>query len=234
MSEDKKDLTPDVQMPTDLLPFQLEQVAKYVEAGLPGIERVDEGKMAQIMDLYLSGKNYSEIARVARINKTIVLYLSKKYNWLAMRLEYLNELEYNMRSRIVESKMVSQDFLLQLQHFYKSRIGNKVEQYLLSKDEAVAQSIDLKEVDKYLKIVETLQKLGSEPKQPGSPAPSPIGLNIGEGMTIKKVGAGLEITPKAKATAERLKEFANSRRQQESSSKDGEISDIVEEDKGEK
>jgi len=112
--------------------------------------------------------------------------------------------------------LVNQDFLLQLIHMWQKKIGNKITKYLATDNEQFAKDIDLKEVDKYLKTVEMLHKLSSEKggNAGGTPA---VGLNLGDGDTIERKGDNtVEITPKSKAIGDMLKQFADSRREEES------------------
>lgn len=208
----------DVAAPThDFSPKDLERIEKFKEEGMPGLLTLDETKVARILDLYLSGKTYHQISRIMRVEKALVLYLSKKFNWFSTRQEYLFELESNIRSRVVEAKLTSQDFLLELTSVWQKKIGSKITKYLASGEDSHAEEIDLKEVDKYLKTIEMLHKLTSEgsPKSSGGQSPA-IGLNLGDGVTItKKSDNEVEITPKQAAIGDVLKKFADLRREEE-------------------
>lgn len=204
---------------TDLSSKDMELVQKFADEGLPGIAIVDNTKMARILDLYLSGKTYRQISHIISIPKVIVLYLSNKFNWFKIRNDYLADLEESMRSRVIESNIVNQDFLLQLQQFFQKKIGSNITKYLATDNVDFANAIDLKEVDKYLKTVEALQKLTSE-RNPSGKAPA-VGLNLGEtGVTVTKTGENsVDITPKSKAIGDALKQFADFRRIEENKHK---------------
>ena len=204
-----------IQEPTtDFTEKDMQNIQEYIAAGLPDIATVDGEVMARMMDLYLSGKTYRQIAMTVSVNKRIVLYLSHKFNWFALRMDYIKDLEESIRGRTLEAKLVNQDFLLQLIHMWQKKIGNKITKYLATDNEQFANDIDLKEVDKYLKTVEMLHKLGSEKGSAGgTPA---VGLNLGDGVTIERKGDNtVEITPKSKAIGDMLKQFADSRREEE-------------------
>jgi len=215
MSEENKPAL--IQEPTtDFTEKDMQNIQEYIAAGLPDIATVDGEKMARMMDLYLSGKTYRQIAMTVSVNKRIVLYLSHKFNWFALRMDYIKDLEESIRGRMIEAKLVNQDFLLQLIHMWQKKIGNKITKYLATDNEQFAKDIDLKEVDKYLKTVEMLHKLSSEKggNAGGTPA---VGLNLGDGVTIERKGDNtVEITPKSKAIGDMLKQFADSRREEES------------------
>lgn len=218
MSEENKPAL--IQEPTtDFTEKDMQNIQEYIAAGLPDIATVDGEKMARMMDLYLSGKTYRQIAMIVSVNKRIVLYLSHKFNWFALRMDYIKDLEESIRGRMIEAKLVNQDFLLQLIHMWQKKIGNKITKYLATDNEQFAKDIDLKEVDKYLKTVEMLHRLSSEKGGSGGGTPA-VGLNLGDGVTIERKGDNtVEITPKSKAIGDMLKRFADSRREEESVSK---------------
>lgn len=198
---------------TDFTDKDLAAIEKYVEAGLPGIAKLDELKLAGSMDLYLQGKTYRQISMTMGVEKSLVLYLSKKFNWFELRRDYLSDLELSIRGRLIEAKVINQDFLLQLQQMWQKKIGSHITNYLRTNDEAHANKIDLKEVDKYLKTVEMLQRLSADPKADAKPL---IGLNMGDGVTVTKTGDNsVEITPKQKAIGDVLQQFADAKRKEE-------------------
>lgn len=216
MSDDQKpnQLQTIEEPKTDLTSKDLEVVNEYMMAGMPGLMTIDDVKLARIMDMYLSGKTYRQIAMTMSVQKQVILYLSHKFNWFQLRQDYLEDLEANIRSRVLAAKIVNQDFLLQLQQMWQKKIGSKIDKYLATGNEDFANEIDLKEVDKYMKSIETMQKLNSE-KIPGQQAPA-VGLNLGDGVTITKTGDNaVEITPKSKAIGDMLSQYANLRREEE-------------------
>lgn len=220
MSEENKpsEITIPQEPVSDLTERDLNIVKKYIEDGLPGIGTVDETKIARMFDLYLSGKTYRQVSMILGQKKEIVLYLSHKFDWATKRMEYLVDLEQSMHGRMMEAKVVNQDFLLQLVHMWQKKIGSKINKYLATNNEEFANSIDLKEVDKYLKTVEILHRLNTE-KMAGMSNPA-IGLNVGDGITVTKKGDNeVEITPKQKSVGALLKEFADMRRASENENK---------------
>jgi hypothetical protein len=215
----------------DLSPKDRLLVDEFKEHGMPGLAAVDEVSISRIMDLYLSGKTYRQISQIVRVNKILIMYLSLRFNWFGLRAEFIHELEMNMRQKVLESKLESQDFLLQLGHMFRKKIGHNLQRYLQTDDTKFANDIDLKEVDRYIKIMETLHKLGNDVRE-GKPI---VGLNMGDGVTITKKGNNeIEITPKQKGIREALRQFADMRREEEASSrKPPESSPMIEDIKGE-
>jgi hypothetical protein len=204
---------------SDFTSKDLEVIKKYEEAGLPGLLTVDEVKLARIMDMYLSGKTYRQIAMTMATQKQIVLYLSHKFNWFQLRNEYIEDLEANMRNRVMEDRIVNKDFLLQLQHVWRKKISNKMDKYLATGNEEFLNEIDLKEVNHLLKTIETMNKMTAEKAAAGQGTPS-VGLNLGDGVTVvRKSDTEVEITPKSKAIGDMITQYANLRREEENKSK---------------
>jgi hypothetical protein len=197
---------------SDFTPKDITLIEKFQNDGLPGIAGIDETKLTQMMDLYLSGKTYVQISSAMRIAKPVIMYLSKKFQWYVARREYLVDVEKSLSSRLIESKIESQDFLLTLSQGWQEYMGKKVKKYISSGDERFINEIDLKVLDKYLKTLEILHKTGGsgEGKNPT------VGLNLGGGVTVKKINDNeVEITPKEKKLGDMLKKLADERRVEE-------------------
>jgi hypothetical protein len=217
MSDDKKSLTTEVvdKQATDMSERNLKRVESFKEAGLPGILQIKPEDVARMADLYLSGKTYGQISQIVRINKDMVMYLAQRYDWYNVKQQYLIELEEAMRPRVAEARLMSQDFIMQLQQFFEKKIGKNIRRYLATDSDDIANELNLKDVAAYLKTLESLTKVMNESTNPSS-KPSPIGLNVGDGLVMSKKDDGsVEITPKQKAVGDILKQFADSRREQE-------------------
>lgn len=221
--EENKSLVPenidlDMVKMTDLSKASMQKVKSYMQSGLPGIGIVDDLRLAKMMELYLAGKTYDQISNIAQVNRTIVMYLSYKLNWCETRKNYMVELSEHIKRRILDAKLTSQDFLLQLQQTYEKKIGSKINRYLVTENEEHIDKINLKELDRYLKIVELLQKTISEVPKDKGPL---IGINLGDGATVTRSGDNqIEITPKQKAIGDVLKYYADLRREEENETKE--------------
>jgi hypothetical protein len=206
----EKQLFPD----TDITGRNAEKLQKYIDDGLPGIIAVDDAKYAKMVDMYLSNKTYDQIANATKTPKPMIMYLSQKYGWCASKQAYLMELEEGMKRRIIENKLVSQDFMIQLVQMWQKKIGKKMARYLATDNEEHLDGINLKEIDRYLKVVESLKESIQPPKSDNK-APT-VGLNLGDGVTITKKGDNeVEITPKQKAIGDILQQYADLRRAEE-------------------
>lgn len=229
MSKDSKLTLIEGEPTTDLSKDELERIERFKEEGMPGLTAIEESGIHRIMDLYLSGKSYRQISQTLRLNKTLIMFLSNKFNWYMMRREYLHELEMTQRQRLLESKIESKDFLLALTHMWQKKIGGNITKYLQTDDERFANEIDLKEIDRYLKTIDIIHKLSYDGKADGKPT---VGLNLGDGVVITKKGNNeVEITPKQKTIKDALRQFADMRREEEQKSRQR-VPDMIKEDKG--
>lgn len=215
MSEDNKlpDIVVDPVKMMDISDESMRKVQRFIDAGLPGIAIVNEEKIAKMMELYLSGKTYDQISNITRVDRVMVMYLSYKLNWCETRKEYMIELSDHMKRRIIEAKLMMQDHLLQLAQMYQKKHGHKITRYLETNNEQFTDQISLKEIDRYLKIADLIQKsIAEAPKEKGPL----IGLNLSEGATVTRKGDNeIEITPKQKAIGDVLKHYADLRREEE-------------------
>lgn len=216
MSDKTKALVPeivDMVKVTDISDESMKKVQKFIDDGLPGIIDMDDVKVAKMMELYLSGKTYDQISNIMRIDRVTVMYLSYKLNWCSTRKNYMVELDDHMKRRIMEFNLMSQDHLLNLAQAFHKRHGHKIMRYLETNDDQHLEQINLKEVDRYMKLVELIKKSTAEPAKEKGPL---VGLNIGDGATITRKGDNeLEITPKQKAIGDVLKHYADLRREEE-------------------
>lgn len=203
---------------TDISEKDMLAVQKFIEDGLPGIHVINESKLYQIMDLYLSGSSYWQISNTVNIKRLIIVYLSHKYGWYNAKREYLSEVESQIKARVIDAKLVSQDFLLQLIQMWQRKIGNQAKRFLSGDEANPANQIDLKEASELRKTIELLLTLNDGKSiAPKSPA---VGLNLGEGVTIERNGDNkLTITPKETAIGDMLKKYADLRRSEENDAK---------------
>ena len=207
---------------TDLTPKELQQIEKYKEAGFPGVATISDVGLTKALDLYLGGKTYHEVGRILSIKKEIILYYAQKFKWYDTKMDHLEMLDANLKERILHANMVNQDFVLQIQQFFLAKIGKKMNRYLATGDDEIAAKIDGRDIDRYQKAVELLDKLTTQ-KNVNARNPS-VGLNLGEGgVDIKRVGENeITITPRNKTVGEMLNELANTKRKEENQpQKDG-------------
>ena len=221
MSDEKpKSLTPEIvgeRPTTDMTPQEIEKLNAFVEEGLPGISKVTPEVIEKMAGLYLSGKTYGQVSNIVRQPKAAVMFIARRDNWFSVRQDYLQELDERMKTRVAEAKLMSQDFMLDLMQTFQKKISKKMQRYMATENEDIANEINLKDIATYIKTLEALNKsMGDYRSNDGANQPSPVGINLGEGVTVQKNQDGtVEITPKQKAIGEILKQYADKRRQEE-------------------
>lgn len=210
---------------TDISEKDMEKVSKFMSDGLPGLAKLAESDFHRMTEMYMSGSTYHQISNATGHSRSIILYLSHTFGWYLARREYLHELQEKVKSRIIDSKLESKDFLLLYIQASQKRLGKNLKKYLATDDESHVNEINLKEVGQLLKTIEVLQGLDSEGKDSKGRTPA-VGLNFPDGVTIERSGDNkLTISPKEKTVGDMLKKFAEKRREEQNKSKDG--SDII-------
>ena len=201
---------------TDITPKELEAVAKFKEEGMPGLFTVVQSEVTYVkaLDLYMSGKTYHEISKVVNVKKDIILFLAHKHEWYNTKMQHLAILDANIKERIIQADLMNQDFVLQIQQFFLKKIGRKMTRFMASGDDEAANAVDKKDLEMYMKSVALLREISSE-KIPSGHRPT-VGLNIGDGVTVRKVGENqVEISPRNKTVGEMLNDLANLKRTEE-------------------
>jgi hypothetical protein len=207
-----------VQKPeTDLTEKDMERIKEFASEGMPGLAKLQESDFHRMTEMYMNGSTYTQIYTAMRCSRPLVLYISHTYGWYAARQEYLNELQGRIKTRVIDSKLASQDFLLLLVQTYQKKLTKKMQAYLATDDPSHTNDINLKEIDKLIKAIETIQSLSGDGKKPGSKTPV-VGLNLGDGVTVERSGENkVTITPTIdKQLGSMLKKFADNRRAEES------------------
>lgn len=208
---------------SDFTELDLKAIERFEASGMPGLYQLDDPTAARMMELYLGGKTYNQISKITRTDKDLILALSKKFNWYPMRVEFLRDLNESIGLRTLEAKIVGQDFLLQLKYVFEKKIGYRLREYLRTGDESFINSIDLKEIDKYIKTLDKLDEMTATKSGKSDPKPAgpTVGINIGEGVTVNKLSENqIEISPKEKTVNSMLSNLAEYRRQEEQRNSD--------------
>lgn len=192
-----------VEPTTDIVGKDATTLQAYMEAGMPDVGSVDQEGLKRMFDMYLSGKNYRQISGIMRTKREIVMFYSHKLQWFDKRREYVKELETNMKNRIIEVRLMSQDVMLQFIQNCNRKFTKKLNSQANGNEEPAAQ-INLKEYEIYLKTQALLLKSVETP----APKGPLVGINVGEGATLTRTGDNtIEVTPKQKAVGEMLDEY---------------------------
>lgn len=196
---------------TDFTQSELDKIKHYKEQGMPGLTEVDDAKLYRMLELYLTGSTYSQIASMLRLKKVIVLYLAETSNWYTAKQEYENETKEKIKNSVISAKLRNAEFMLLLVQAWRKRLGNKLEQYLSTNDPEHMDDIDLKEVAALMKAIEMVNDLDNTGKDSKGKTPA-IGLNLGNGVIVEKTGENqVSITPKESTIKGLLQKYAVSK-----------------------
>lgn len=201
-----------IQDPTsDLTPVDMIEVNNFIEAGLPALATISDIDLARMAELYLEGKTYGQLSRIFKIDPAIPMYLSHRGKWFTKRLRHKQELSATIQGRLMDAQLEAQDHLLHLQQHFQKKLRLTLDRFDKTGDSSLKP--DLKEIEKYLKVLDMLQK-GVTPKAPKTP---PVGINVGNGIVITKTGdSAVEISPKDKTIAQMMADIANNIRNETS------------------
>ena len=178
---------------------EVEKINTYVANGLIGLQSVikDEHKVNAMFGLYMEGKTYTEISKVAKVKKDIVLYLSAKLKWYDQRMEYLEDIQNKMVQTLTTTKINSLNFiqtLITMQHKY---YGDVINQYLMTGNRDLIDGLDLKQLTQYFKSIEILERTLNPTNVKTPKGGTTVNINT-EGRTVKQIDdQTLEITPGA-------------------------------------
>jgi hypothetical protein len=209
-----KSLVPEIMPTTDISDWEREKLQEWIEQGKPDVLTLTDDNLGRAMELYLSGKTYREISQICNVRKVIIMYMSDRYNWFAMKEEILNEMDKTQKARVEESKVRSTDFMLKMAHAFQKKMGKNVDKYLATDNEEYLNMIDKEQFSKLMKVLELLHR-GDAPKSPGSPAVN-INMNMGNANISKAADGSVDISStKEKTVAAKLKEMADAKRAEE-------------------
>ena len=180
----------------DLEEKEVERVNDYVSNGLIGLESVvkDEHKVNAMFGLYMEGKTYTEISKIARVKKDVVLYLSCKLRWYEKRMEYLDDIQNRMVSTLTTTKVQSLSFIQTLITMHHKYYGEAIEQYLMTGDRDIIDGLDLKQLTQYFKSIEMLERT-LNPTNVKKPSGTTVNINTAGGEVKQIDDQTLEITP---------------------------------------
>lgn len=192
MSENKSLVT---KGSTDLTLVQSEELQKFVEAGLPGISKVTETVMFQWFNLYISGKNYNEIAEVCNSELVHVLYIANKFNWFEKKMSHYNNIMTKLDDRVQATRLESAEFIMDVITFIHKKHGARITEFLRTNNQELLKGISLSELDKYFKSIDALGKVLAEPpKMPVVPSTPGVHIHLGDSKVERKEDGSIEIT----------------------------------------
>lgn len=182
----------------DFTDEEVERINTYVANGCVGLETLvkDDHKVNNLFALYMSGKTYTEVSKISRVKKDMVLYMAAKMKWYEKRMEYLDDIQSNITKKITETKTESLNFIASLISMHHKYYGDAINQYLRTGDRDIIDGLDLKQLTQYFKSIEILEKiLNPANVNRGGGSNTTVNINTPGGKVEQVDDKTIEITP---------------------------------------
>lgn len=182
----------------DFTDEEVEKINTYVANGCVGLETLvkDDYKVNNLFALYMSGKTYTEVSKISRVKKDMVLYMAAKMKWYEKRMEYLDDIQSNITKKITETKTESLNFIASLISMHHKYYGDAINQYLRTGDRDIIDGLDLKQLTQYFKSIEILEKILNPANiNRGGGSNTTVNINTPGGKVEQVDDKTIEITP---------------------------------------
>jgi len=178
---------------------EIERINTFISNGSIGLEGLvkDEHKITSMFSLYMQGRTYTEISKIAKVKKDLVLYMGAKMNWYGKRMEYINDIQNKMTKKLTNTRVESLNFITNLIGFMHKYYGDEFDKFLMTGDKTIIEGLDLKMLSQYFKSIEILEKLMNPSNITRSGGSNTtVNINAPGGSEIRQVdNQTLEITP---------------------------------------
>lgn len=193
----------------DFTEEEAQRINTFVANGSIGLETLvkDEHKVNSLFGLYMAGKTYTEISKISRVKKDLVLYMSAKMKWYEKRMEYLDDIQNQMTQKLKNTRVQSLNFISDLINFHHKYYGDEINEYLRTNDKSIIDNLDLKALSQYFKSIEILEKILNPSNVNRGGSGATININA-VGSKIEADENTIEITPRNSDTADLLKALA--------------------------
>jgi hypothetical protein len=133
----------------------------FISNGCMGLDVLvqDEHKVNSMFSLYMAGKNYTEISKITKVKKDLVLYMSKKMTWYEKRMDYLDSIQNKIVHKLANTRTESLNFITDLINLHHKFYGEEINRYLQTGDRGIIEDLDLKPLAQYFKSIEILEKI---------------------------------------------------------------------------
>jgi hypothetical protein len=196
---------------------EIERINTYVSNGCIGLESVvsDDNKISSMFALYMQGRTYTEISKISKTKKDIVLYLGAKFNWYEKRMEYINDIQNKITKKLVTTRVESLNFISNLIGFMHKYYGDEFNRFMITGDRDIIDNLDLKMLSQYFKSIEILEKLMNPANvKPPKSSGATVNINAPDGAEVRQLSDDtLEITPSN--SGDILKKLAKMKENQE-------------------
>ena len=163
---DEKNNLPSPEQRSFQTDFSLEDQKALMDfrgQGLPGAAKIQDTDIFKWFNLYMKGRSYAEIAKLDNKPLEHILYHADRQRWCEKKTEHLDNLVKSLSSKMTSAKIEGLAFLHDLLSFTHQLYSQDIIEFLTTKNQEAAARVDLKIVDKYVKIVDAINKLHSSP-----------------------------------------------------------------------
>ena len=143
----------------DFSPEEVSSLRDYKNNGCPALVKKTEADFYQWFELYMSGKTYSEIAKITNTKKDIILCTSEVGRWHDKRMQYYSDLSSNMLQKCNDSKIETLNTVTTMVSALNQYFGGKFDKFLKTKDESIIEELDTKLLAQYYKATEAVDKI---------------------------------------------------------------------------
>lgn len=181
----------------DFTPEEVDRVNEFVKNGCHGLENLvkQEHKINSMFSLYMSGKNYTEISKITKVKKNLVLYMSAKMRWYDKRMEYLNDIQNNITKKLKDTRLESLNFISNLISMHHKYYGEEIDKYMATGDKDIIDGIDMKALSQYFKSIEILEKIINPTNVNKGNGGVNVNINAADGARVEQVDDNtMEIT----------------------------------------
>ena len=176
----------------------VERINTFVANGCQGLESLvkNEHKINSLFSLYMTGKTYTEISKITRVKKDLVLYMSAKMTWYNNRMEYLTDIQKEMTTKLKNTRVESLNFINSLISVHHKYYNDALNDYITTGDKTIFEDLDLKQLSQYFKSIEILEKMMNPTNVTrGGGSGTTVNINT-PGGEVKQIDDNtLEITP---------------------------------------
>jgi hypothetical protein len=207
----------------DFTESERKKLEEFKKNNRPGLMSATKDPEATVkwFGLYMSGKMYSEIAKIVAVKTEIILFISERQNWCKKREEYYDQINDVVIKKYNQVKLESINTVTSMVAALNTYFGEKFNSFLLNKDPEIIENLDPRLLAQYQKAQENIDKImgitGGDSSNPKKPL---ININM-TGGSIKQTDDAIEIEAidddeKEKAVANILSNLSNLKKMKES------------------
>jgi len=153
-----------------------DKLAYFKKQGMPDLAKTRPEEVFKMKRMYLGGSTYREVAMTFHKKLPLVLFLSEREKWYQEKAE---KAEMIAESLIQNHSFIRADntlFVTELITFWKEYYRKQIQEYNRTQDGKIVQSLDLKSLERCLKLIEFYEKSGNSEEKLSAPL---ISFNLG-------------------------------------------------------